>query len=150
MKIQDDFIIFVQTHAMKKVFVLTSFCLLGLSAMAQRSYFFEGISIKTTSETCTDAKRGDNGYKYQIFRLENTTNETKTIRFHVDAYYDGNCATCMNIADYTYSFELKPKEVKVGKMTDAPKIGLKLFESDTQNRITDKLTDLQFTNVSVK
>jgi len=135
---------------MKKTLLLSALCLLGLNLAAQRAYFFEGISIKSNSETSLDAKRTDFGYKYQIFRLENTTNETKTIRFHVDAYYDGNCFTCMNVDEYTYSFELKPKEIKVGKITDAPKIGLKIFESDTQNRIKEKLTDLQFSNVFVK
>lgn len=134
---------------MKNLIFITVFSFWGFKSVAQRSYYFEGISIKTTSETCNDTKRGDYGYNYQILRLENTTNEPKIIRFHVDAYYDGNCSTCMN-SEYAYSFELKPKEVRVGKITDAPKVGLKIFENDTQNRISDKLSDLQFSNVVVK
>ncbi|MEN9304028.1 MAG: hypothetical protein RL264_2457 [Bacteroidota bacterium] len=133
---------------MKKIVASLSFLLLTGISFSQHNFSYDGIKISTKTEKCTDPNSRDNGYVYEVFTVTNTTNSPKVITYHIDAYYDGNCRTCEN-NEYTYSVSLKPNETIVGTVKDKRK-GLAIFSQDDTGMITDKMSDLKLSFVSVK
>jgi hypothetical protein len=133
----------------KKLISISLFAFFYLNLNAQTSHKFDGIEITTTPQTVTDKENRKFGYVYEVLEIKNTTNSTKSILFHTDAYYGGTCATCAN-SEYTYSFVLKPNETIKGSLKDPANKGLYVFKSDTNGKLKDVLSDLKFSNVVVK
>lgn len=95
------------------------------------------VKIELKREDC-DIKSGL-AQQYIFVRLTNKTQNTLTLNWEMDMFYNGNCLTC-GVGEYEWSYTLEPAQSVEGECT---------LDADKRLRIFSKFIDPNYTNTSV-
>ncbi|MFH2140778.1 MAG: hypothetical protein ABIJ97_00040 [Bacteroidota bacterium] len=107
-----------------------------------------GIEIYYKSEECHDLKKGMHK-EFVLLKFVNTTEENLVIKWDNYLWYDGNCLTCIEDAEYKFSVQLSAKESREGGCEYESELSLKLFSRFLNYSDKPELTMFELANLKV-
>ena len=112
----------------------------------------DGILVEYQYTKCKRTNR-TRAKEIVILRISNTTNETRTATWSMEAYRDGKCNTCNKNGEYDFIMTLQPNSSTVGNCTTEVDPRLKIFSKflkSAYQRKEDNLTSFKLANFTVK
>lgn len=99
------------------------------------------VRFEKQGEQCVDADLATDQGR-QFLRITNLSDQVIKISWLNALFYDGECLTCENINEYTYTLTLEPKATESGTCNGLYPF-LNLFERDNKGVIASRLTDIK-------